>query len=115
MEHNQHEWLGRYDLARDQFKLLEGRSPDGLEKQVPQGLPADFSAKINDRLYHGGYLWEASPFERRRLGSAREEPLLHPARERTYQVIVRECLEPIGPGELLVGDWRGLYVLRLKK
>jgi hypothetical protein len=115
LQHNQREWLARYDLAKDRFTVLEGRTPDGLEKQQPAGLPKDFSALFNDRLYHGGFLWETSPLERRPLGSNNGELLPHPGRERMLQVYVRECLEPIGPRELLVGDWRGLYVVRLKK
>ena len=115
MEEYQHEWLGQFDLSKDQFTILKGKTPDGLDKQRPSGLPQKFTAKFPDRLYDGGFLWETSPFARRSLQTDKEEFLPHPAQGYTLQVGARECLEPIRPGELLVGDWRGLYAVRLKK
>ena len=115
LEQNQHAWLAQFDLAKDQFILLKGRTPNGLDKQAPRGLPAKFHAKFSDRLYYAGYLWEASPFQRRSLHESHEEFLPHPGRGFSLQVYVRECLEPIDTNALLVGDWSGLYVVRLKK
>jgi hypothetical protein len=115
MEQFQNEWLGRFDLAKNQFTLLRGKTPPGIDKQQPQGLPENFTAKFHHRLYLGDFLWDAGPFQWRNLKSDKEEHLPHPARGYTLQVWVRECLEPIGPRELLIGDGRGLYVVRLKK
>jgi hypothetical protein len=114
LEHTQYAWLAQFDLAKDQFTLLKGRTPNGVDKQTPRGLPAPFYAKFPERLYHAGYLWETSPFQRRSLTINKEEFLPHPARGYTLQVYVRECLEPIGTNMLLVGDRQGLYVVQLK-
>ncbi len=115
MEQYQQEWLARYDLAKDQFTLLQGKTPDGMAKQEPLGLPKDFTAKFPRHLYHAGYVWDSWEFNRRSLQNGKEQFLPHPARGYTTMIFVRECLEPGRAGELLVGDKRGLYVVHLKK
>ena len=66
-------------------------------------------------LFHGGYLWLSSPFSRTPIKGGKKETLPHVTRMGTLQVHFNECLEAVSPNELLVGDWRGLYVVRLKE
>jgi hypothetical protein len=115
------EGLGRFDLAKDKFTLLLGKSPDGIDEQKPAGIPAQLSTLIRplpgsaeSKLYHGGYLWLSAPFSRTPIKGGKKEILPHVQDPRTLQVQFNECLEAVSQNELLVGDWRALYLVRLK-
>jgi hypothetical protein len=108
------DWLGQLDLTADKFTLLRGKSPAGVEAQVPAGLPADFSAAFPDKLYHAGYVWQPFPFSRQPIGGSQEEFLPHVTRRTPFNVSAHEALEAVGPRDLLVGDQHGLYLVHLK-
>lgn len=112
---NQDNWLGRFDLIKNEFTLLQGKSPNGLPTQTPEGLPQGFHARFPVRLYHEGYVWEGSDFARKPLKGGPNETMPHPGRGYSFGIYMRQALEPIGDGRMLVGDWRGLYVLEMKK
>jgi WD40 repeat protein len=109
-----HDWLGRFDLAADRFTLLQGKSPEAIEPQAPAGLPGDIFAAFPDTLYLGNYLWQASPFGRQPIAGGKVEFLPHVTLRTAFNVVVGECLEAVSSRELLVGDWRGVYLVHLK-
>ncbi len=108
-------WLGRFDLATDRFVLLTGKSPLGFEAQEPIGLPAGLTAAMGDRLYHGGFLWKASPFSRQPLRGGKEEFFAHVRNPQAAGASFTECLDCTNGGDLLVADRRGVYLVRWKK
>jgi WD40 repeat protein len=108
-------WLGRFDLATDRFTLLQGKDPAGLVPQGPAGLPRDFSAVFPGKVYFGGHVWQAFPFARRPAAGGKEEYLPHPTQPSMLNASAAECLESVGTDRLLVGDWRGLYLVHLQE
>jgi hypothetical protein len=107
------EWFARFDLATNKFTLLDGKSPVGIPEQKPLGMPEKLSATFSDCLYHHGYYWKGVPFHRQSLKTGKHESFGHVFHTHMRTADFGECLEVVSDRELLVGDRRGVYLVRL--
>jgi hypothetical protein len=114
--------LMSYDPATDRFGLLFGKAPQEYGSLKAEGVPAELSLTFPGRpfrsgsLFHAGYLWQAHPFGRRTLDRSKEE--LYPSlRDNTWTFAFSAgvSLQALAADELLIGDYYGLYRVRLKK
>jgi hypothetical protein len=111
-----------YDLAEDQLLLLQGPPPAEQPQLKPMGVPAALSVTFPGwtfypaRLLHRGWIWQAHPFGRRRPDGSSEE-LFPSLRDNswTYGFSAVTALQTLNDGELLIGDYAGLYLVRLKE
>jgi hypothetical protein len=108
-------WIGRLDLATDRFTLLVGKTPAGIEAQKPAGLPAEFSATFPEKTFHDGHIWSPFPFGRQPIQGGAPEFFQHVRGGLGLNAHFGDCLRAVGHDELLLGDWRGLYLVRLKQ
>jgi WD40 repeat protein len=106
-----------YELAEDRFTLLNGQAPAEYGVLKSAEVPADLSVEFPGRgLLHRGYFWQVSPFGRHTLDEKKEDYFPSP-RDNSfmYGFSATMSLRTVGSWQLLVGDYYGLYLLRLKK
>jgi hypothetical protein len=106
-----------YELAEDRFVLLNGEAPAAYGALKSAELPAELAVAFPGRgLLYRGWFWQVYPFGRHTLDEKKDEYFPSP-RDNSFQYgfSATVSLRPAGPGELLVGDYGGLYLLRLKK
>lgn len=110
------QWLGRFELEGNKLTRLTGM-------QQPAGLPANFSAVFplqeqpiynGQQLYHAGYLWTANRFRRQPIQGGTLEYLRHPAMPHSARDVSLIHIEAVAPKELLLIEWRGVYLVRLR-
>jgi hypothetical protein len=116
-------YLLAYDLANDQFTLLDGKAQREFSGLKPKGMPAHLSAPFRNCLFlgeahsllHQGSLWTVRPFGRHSLDGKAEEiyPSLRDQKE-ANAFAPRVSLQAVTSTELLIGDISGLYLVRLK-
>jgi len=107
--------LVAYDLATNQFMLVDGKAAQDYGNLKTTAMPADLSLPFAHHLLHQGFYWSVYPFGRRSLDGAKEEnyPSLQDQGWK-YGFSARVSLQAVSQSELLIGDLSGLYLVRLK-